>query len=269
MDEMDVEISWPTEQVAQITLNQPERLNALDVSMVDGIRDSLLSLGADERCRVIVLTGAGRGFCAGMNIKASVERDDASSAPASVADRLTGQERFASMIRAARGIRQPVIAAVNGAAAGAGFALTLACDVRLASESASFHVAAVKIGLSAGECGISYHLPRAIGTARAFEVMLTGRPIRAEEAERIGLVSQVVAQDQVVPTALEVAEAICANSPFAIWQTKQIMWQNLAASFDQAIELENRTQILAVGTDDFAEATRAFVEKRPPVFRGR
>ena len=130
-------------------------------------------------------------------------------------------------------------------------------------------MAAVKIGLSAGECGISYHLPRAIGTARAFEVMLTGRPIRAEEAERIGLVSQVVAQDQVVPTALEIADAICANSPFAIWQTKQVMWQNLAASFDQAIELENRTQILAVGTEDFAEATRAFVEKRPPVFRGR
>lgn len=266
---MDVEISWPAEQVAQITLNQPERLNALDESMVDGIRDSLLSLGADPRCRVIVLTGAGRGFCAGMNIKASVERSDGAAQAPSVADRLTGQERFASMIRAARSIRQPVIAAVNGAAAGAGFALTLACDVRIAAESSSFHVAAVKIGLSAGECGISYHLPRAIGTARAFEVMLTGRPIKAEEAERIGLVSQVVPTDRVVDVAMEVAEAICANSPFAIWQTKQVMWQNLAASFDQAIELENRTQILAVGTEDFAEATRAFVEKRPPEFRGR
>lgn len=265
---MDVEISWPAEQVAQITLNQPERLNALDEAMVDAIRDSVLALGADPRCRVIVLTGAGRGFCAGMNIKASVEKGG-SGAPATVADRLTGQERFASMIRAIRSVRQPVVAAVNGAAAGAGFALTLASDVRIASDSASFHVAAVKIGLSAGECGISYHLPRAIGTARAFEVMLTGRPIRADEAERIGLVSQVVAPEQVLPTALEVAAAICANSPFAVWQTKQVMWQNLAASFDQAIELENRTQILAVGTEDFAEATRAFVEKRPPEFTGR
>jgi enoyl-CoA hydratase len=129
-------------------------------------------------------------------------------------------------------------------------------------------VAAVKIGLSAGECGISYHLPRHIGTSRAFEHMLTGRPITATDAERYGLVSTVTADGEALDAALDIARDIARNSPFAVWQTKQVMWANIDAGFEGALALENRAQILAVHTDDAREAMRAFVEKRPPTFTG-
>jgi enoyl-CoA hydratase len=130
-------------------------------------------------------------------------------------------------------------------------------------------VGAVKIGLSAGECGISYLLPRLVGASRAFEVMLTGRPIQATEAERIGLVSQVVADDELLLAAITLAEGIVANAPFAVWMTKELMWTNLdASSFEAALSIENRTQMLAFATNDREEAVRAFLEKRPPVFVG-
>ncbi len=255
-------VTHPRQEVAVVTLNRPERLNALTTELVSAITTTLRELAADTTCRVIVITGAGRGFCAGLDL--SEPGDTTGGIPKAYA----GQETFSGMIEAVRAARQPVIAAVNGPVAGAGFGLTLACDVRLASETAKFHVAAVKIGLSSGECGISYHLPRHIGSARAFEIMLTGRPIDAQEADRIGLVSRVVAEGEVLNAALETADAICANSPFAVWMTKKVMWENLDASFDQAIALENRTQILAIGTRDAKEAMRAFVEKRQPTFTG-
>jgi enoyl-CoA hydratase len=173
------------------------------------------------------------------------------------------------MPRTIRGLDQAVIAAVNGPAAGAGLGIALAADVRVAASSATFHIAAVKIGLSAGECGISYHLPRHIGTSRAFELMLTGRPIDAAEADRIGLVSRLVPDGQAVAEALDIADAITANSPFAIRQTKAVMWANLDNGFQNALDLENRTQILAVLTEDANEAMRAFTQKRPPVFTGK
>jgi enoyl-CoA hydratase len=173
------------------------------------------------------------------------------------------------MIKTLRSLRQPVIAAVNGAAAGAGFALALGSDIRIAAQSARFHVAAVKLGLSGGECGMSYLLPRQIGSARALELLLTGRPIDAAEAERIGLVARVVPDEALIDAALEMAAAIVANSPLAIWLTKQVVWSNLdASSFESAIELENRTQVLASMSRDSVEAMRAFVEKRPAVFTG-
>jgi enoyl-CoA hydratase len=265
-DQPPLLLSWPRENVALVTLNRPDRLNALTLDLVDGIRRTILDLGADPRCRAIVLTGSGRGFCAGLDIGGYLTRDP--STMRGPGARLNNQERFAGMVRAMREIRQPVIAAVNGPAAGGGFGLALGADVRVASESARFHVAAVKIGLSAGECGISYHLPRYVGAARAFEIFLTGRPIDAAEAERIGLVTRVVPDELVVDAALELADAICSNSPFSIWMTKKVMWANLDADFDAAIELENRTQILAALTADSQEAMRAFVEKRSPVFAG-
>ena len=145
----------------------------------------------------------------------------------------------------------------------------LAADIRIAATSARFHVASVKIGLSGGECGISYHLPRHVGSARAFEILLTGRPFDATEADRIGLVTRVVPDAELLDAALELAAAIAENSPFSVWMTKKVMWQNLDATFDAALELENRTQILAVMTADAREAMHAFVEKRPPTFEGR
>jgi enoyl-CoA hydratase len=262
-----VVVSWPRPEVALVTLNRPDKLNALTLEMADTIRATFAELGRNAECRVIVLTGAGRAFCAGLDLGGFVERTEAdASGPVA---RYDLQERFAGMIRAARAVPQPVIAAVNGAAAGAGFALTLAADVRVASQSATFHVAAVKLGLSAGECGISYHLPRYVGTARAFEIMLTGRPFDAAEADRIGLVTRVVPDGEVIDAALETAEAITTNSPFGVTMTKKIMWSNLDATFDAAMELENRTQILAVFTHDSGEAIQAFLEKRPARYEGR
>jgi len=261
-------LDWPAPQVARIHLNRPDRLNALLPEMVVQLRERLLALDAEvEGCRVVVLTGSGRGFCAGLDLVAAVERNGVAT---SIPEHLRSQEHFAGMIQAIRSIRQPVIAAVNGPAAGAGMGLALAADIRLATPDAQFHVAAVKIGLSAGECGISYFLPRLIGAGRAFEVMLTGRPVKADEAERIGLVTRVVPDDELQGAALETAAAIIANSPFGIWMTKTLMYPNLDAdSLDEAIALENRTQILAVTTGDSREAMSAFVDKRKPQYRGK
>jgi enoyl-CoA hydratase len=182
-DESPVLVDWLQPEIAVVRLNRPHRLNALTPDMVDLFDATLRDLSANVDCRVVVVvTGTGRGFCAGLDLGDMVEQDRIDE---SIGHVLRTQERFAAIVRATRGLRQPVIAAVNGAAAGAGLALVLGCDIRLAAESAAFYVAAVKIGLSAGECGISYHLPRLVGSSRAFEIMLTGRPVRAEEALRI------------------------------------------------------------------------------------
>jgi enoyl-CoA hydratase len=262
-----VQIEWPRPGVALLRLNRPDRLNALSPGLVAAIPEALTTVASARECRVIILTGSGRGFCAGLDLHATASSGDGlGSGPAR---RLEGQERFAAMIHTLRSLRQPVIAAVNGAAAGAGFALALGSDIRIAATSARFHVAAVKLGLSGGECGMSYLLPRYLGAARAFELLLTGRPFDAAEAERIGLVARVVADDALIDAALDMAESIVANSPLAMWLTKQVVWANLdASSFENAIELENRTQVLASMSGDSAEAMRAFVEKRPAVFSG-
>jgi len=165
---------------------------------------------------------------------------------------------------------QIVIAAVNGPCAGAGMALAMAADIRIASRDARFLNAAVRLGLSAGETGMSYMLPRLIGAARAFEILVTGRSVDAAEAERIGLVVSVTDSDDLVDEAVAMAGRIVLNSPFSISHTKRVFWENLhAPSFQAALELENRTQILASMTDDYKEATAAFTEKRPPQFKGR
>jgi enoyl-CoA hydratase len=190
--------------------------------------------------------------------------------PPGVVDYITGQELFAGMVRRLRALDKVVIAAVNGAAVGAGFALTLGADIRVAARSASFHIGAVRIGLTAGECGISYHLPRLVGASRAFELMLTGRPLPADEAERIGLVSALVDDAELMPKALEIAGSVLRNSPYSTRHTKQLMWANLdAPSLDAALEIENRAQVLALMTADFKEASAAFAAKRAPVFTGR
>jgi enoyl-CoA hydratase len=164
---------------------------------------------------------------------------------------------------------QVVIAAVNGPAVGAGMALALSSDVRFVVPKARFLVAAVRIGLSAGESGVSYLLPRLIGASRAFDILLTGREIGAEEAERIGLARAIVEPEALLDEAIGYARMVLANSPFSIAHTKRLMWDNLDQSYGQAIELENRTQILATTTHDYGEAVAAFVGKRPPRFEGR
>jgi enoyl-CoA hydratase/carnithine racemase len=262
----DVVVDWPTKEFAVITLNRPARLNALTHHTVESLSEALLKVGATATCRCIILTGAGRAFCAGMDILSTLESDITRG---SSSELMREQERFARIMRIIRDLRQPVIAAVNGVAAGAGMGLALAADLRVLSPAAEFHVAAVKIGLSAGECGISYHLPRYIGASLAFEYMLTGRPIGADDAVRIGLANQVTGDAVVVDAALALAREISKNSPFAVWQTKSVMWTNIDNSFNSAIELENHVQIVAVVSADAAEAMAAFSEKRPAVFTDR
>ena len=265
-EEPTVTVERPRDGVAVVRFNRPERLNALVPEMVDRFAEQVRAAGSDRSVRAIIVTGAGRGFCAGLDITAFVGRDGVERTSV---DRFDNQERFAAMVRAVRSVEQPVIAAVNGPVAGAGLGVALGADIRVAADSAVFHVAAVKIGLSAGECGISWHLPRLIGMSRAMEIMLTGRPVQADEAERIGLVSRVVPAEQVLEAAMETAAAIAANSPFAVRMTKRVAWTNLGLTLEDALEMENRTQILAVTTDDSREAMRAFAEKRAAVYTGR
>lgn len=254
--------------LAVVRLNRPDRLNALSQEAVFALTETLEAIARDASLRVIILTGEGRGFCAGWDLKSKLQGED-NGAP-SVADLYAGQERFDGMVRRIRALDKVVIAAVNGVAVGAGLALSLASDIRVAARSASFHIGAVRIGLTSGECGISYHLPRLIGAARAFELMLTGRPIDADEAERIGLVSTVVDDAALLERAIGMATDILRNSPYSIKHTKRLMWANLeAASLDAALELENHAQVLALMTEDFTEASTAFAEKRAPRFTGR
>jgi enoyl-CoA hydratase len=262
----DLQLERTDEGIATLTLNRPDRLNALTWEMIDALHATLAEIGEDRSIRVLVLTGAGRGFCAGLDIK---QRDDAVGSDDDVLTVFRRQEKVAGLALALRNLPQPVIAAVNGPAAGGGLALALACDVRLGSPAARFNVAFVRIGLSGGDVGVSHLLPRIVGLGAASELMLTGRPVDAEEALRIGLVNRVVDADGLLAAAAGLAREIAANSPFGVWMTKQVLHRNVdAPSLEAAIEMENRTQVLATRTEDSREAMAAFREKRPAQFSG-
>lgn len=252
--------------IGVITLCRPEAANAMTLPMVDELRATLARIELDRSIRVVVLAAQGKVFCAGLDLK-EIRGEGAPSDPIGLMDL---QERFAGLMQAVAQARFPVIAAVGGAAVGAGMGLALAADIRLAGPSARFLVGAVKIGLSAGECGISYHLPRLIGAGRAYEIMLTGRPVNAEEAVAIGLASAGQGDMEVVDQAIAMARMVADNSDYAIKHTKQVMRANLdAPSLGTAIELENHVQCVALLTEDFREACAAFEQKRPPKFAGR
>lgn len=254
--------------LAILRLDRASRLNAMDFDGLKYLSAALDELSSDAAIRVIIITGNGAGFCAGLDLKSVLNADG--QLALNVPQAYALQERFEGVVRRLRISGKTVIAAVNGVAVGAGFALALGADIRIAASIAAFHIGAVKIGLTAGECGISYHLPRMIGASRAFEVMLTGRPIDAIEAERIGLVAAVVEPDVLMDRALECARQVLRNSPYATLHTKRVMWANLdAAGLEAALELENHAQVLALMTEDFAKAAQAFVEKRPALFCGR
>lgn len=264
-----VEISEPQVGVRLLTLNRPDRLNAMNATLIEELHDALAEIAIDRSCRVVVLTGAGRGFCAGLDLTGYGDPPGADGTDR-VHDGFATQRHIASLVPQLRAMPQPVIAAVNGPAAGGGLALALASDVRIASVSARFNVAFVRIGLSGCDIGVSWLLPRLIGASRAWELMLTGRIIDAARADEIGLVSRVVPDSELLPAALEVAAEIAANSPYGVAQTKEVMWSQLEiGSLQAGIDLENRTQILASQTGQLREAMAAFLEKRPPSFEGR
>ena len=267
--EEELLIDRPKPEILRITLNRPDTLNALTWEMVFKLNETLDALLEDTTTRVVIVTGSGRGFCSGQDMRKAQERVEQGTGHFSVPGRFASQVRFGGMVQRMARIPQPVICAVNGVAAGAGMAIALGADIRIGTPATRFLVAAIRIGLGAGESGISYWLPRWIGAGRAFEVMLTGRPIEVQEALDTGLLVRMVEQEQLQQAALEQAEAILANAPFAVAQTKRMMRRNLdAGSLDIALDVENPTQILTSSTEDYREAVAAFNEKRPPVFKG-
>jgi enoyl-CoA hydratase len=253
----------PAPGVRVLTLDRPHRLNAMSAELIIDLHRAIDDIALDEGCRVVVLTGAGRGFCAGLDLK---ERPSSrpGAADASPQSRMNVQQVIASLVPKLRNLRQPVIAAVNGPASGGGLALALAADIRIAAASATFNSAFVRIGLSGCDIGVSWLLPRLIGAGRSHELLLTGRLVDAAEADRIGLVNRVVPDGEVLDAALATAAQITANSPMGVWMTKEVAWSQLEiGSLQAGIDLENRTQIMTTFTRDHREQISAFLEKRP------
>jgi enoyl-CoA hydratase/carnithine racemase len=248
--------------IVVVTLNRPARLNALTFEMFGEIERLCSTLEGDPSNRVMILTGAGRGFCAGLDL--DCVSDLAAMSPQEM---LQGQEHWARSVTALRSIGIPVIAAVNGPAAGAGLSLALAADFRIASEKAQFNAAFVRIGLSGGDLGTSWALPRIVGLGHAYEFLLTGASIDSDEALRIGLVNHLFSAETLMKEVINLAKNIVKNSPWGVRLTKQVIQQNVdATSLQAAIELENRNQVLATRTHDMTEALSAFREKREPTF---
>lgn len=264
-DTTTLTIERPRPGVVLATLNRPTRLNALTTEMFHEIHDLARELSTDATARVLVLTGAGRGFCAGLDLELADTLPDMTTTEMTV-----HQEGWAAAVAGLAETAIPVIAAVNSPASGAGFSVAMAADLRVAAESARFNAAFVRIGLSGGDCGISWTLPRVVGLGLTYELLLTGRFVDAAEALRIGLVNDVVPDGDVVDRALELAEQIAANSPLGVRMTKQIVRTNIdAGSLRAAVELENRSQVLTSRTEDMREALAAFRERRAPRYTGR
>jgi enoyl-CoA hydratase len=259
---LGVSLEHPEPLIALLRLDRPKQLNALTDAMVAEIGRLLDVVSADHKIRVLILTGAGRGFCSGFDLSLAAQAPNQAELGETTAWMLR-QEAFGGLVTRLRALRQPVIAAVNGTANGAGFGLALACEIRIAARSAAFNAAFVKVGMSSCDIGVSWLLPRCIGLSRAFEIMLTGRMVDAAEAERIGLVSQTVANEDLMPRAMDMARSIAANSAFGVWTTKRGVWANAeTGSLQAAIELENRTQGLARTTGELTRAAEALLARR-------
>jgi len=251
--------------IATLTLNRPERLNALGDTLREDLQDAVTRASEDPDVRVMIVTGAGKGFCSGGDVKAMSERK-ASGAGRPLMEKVApGRDRT---VLALRDAPKPIIAAVNGAAAGAGFNLALCCDIRLASTAAKFSQAFVKRGLHP-DWGGTYFLPRIVGTAKACELIFTGAIIDADEALKLGIVSAVHPPEELMPAALALARRIADGPPIAIRLAKRGIYHNLECDLRQALEYETFAQNVCFDTEDATEGIRAFVEKRAPSFRGR
>ena len=251
--------------IATLTLNRPERMNALGDTLREDLLDAITRTAADPEVRVAIITGSGKAFCAGGDVKAMNEAK-ATGRERPLLDKIA-PSRDRTLL-AMRDAPQPIIAAVNGAAAGAGMNLALACDIRLASTAAKFAQAFVRRGLHP-DWGGTYFLPRTVGMARAAELIFTGDVIDAGEALRIGLVSRVLSPEELMPAALELARKIAAGPPIAIRLAKRALDRNAESDLRSALEFETFAQNACFDTEDAREGIRAFVEKRAPVFRGR
>ena len=264
-----------------LTLNRPDKLNAVSFQMIEDLHSILDHLMINLDCRVVLLKAEGRAFSAGLDLKESTVLQ-LKKKPQELKDRffyfntpekdiikgkLYAQWYTSEIIIKMRKISQPIIALVNGAASGLGFAYTLASDVRIASDKARFSNAFINVGFSGSDMASSYHLPRLIGMSRAAEILYTGRLIKAEEADKIGLVSKVVPEEELLNEGLKLAEEMLTKSPLGLRMTKQaINLSQNSPSIDTIIELENRAQMLCSSSNDLTEAVQAFFEKRKPKY---
>jgi enoyl-CoA hydratase len=254
-----LDLAFPCEHVTTIRLARPDALNALNYMLVGELHDALDLVGADDRCRVVVLTGSGRGFCAGLDLR------DFGTPPQVGEHRhrhagVSAQGFLANLTQHLHDTPQVVIAAINGAAYGGGLAIAAACDIRLAAPSATFCSAFIRTGLTGTDVGITYFLPRLIGASAAFDLILSGRTIDAAEALRLQLVSRVV--DDVEAAAVELATTISRYTAFGLRRTKEVLWHNLEApSLAAAIAMENRNQELAVHDPEVIEYMRNYADR--------
>jgi enoyl-CoA hydratase len=262
-----VEVSQPRPHVTQITLNRPERMNAMSFETIVPLREALAEVGHDNDTWVVVLTGNGAGFCSGLDL------ESAGVPPHS--DGLTfsrlaihAMEYFSDLITQLRKLPQPVIGAINGPAVGGGMCLSMGTDIRLAAASAYWRAAGINNGLGAIELGLSWTLTRAIGSSRAFEICLSGRDVDAEEAERIGMVSRTVADADLLDETYALAERICGFSTHGVSLSKRVLWSALeVGSLEAALDLENRNQLLVrLTTQNLEEYIRARRDGRTPVY---
>jgi len=246
-----------------LTLNRPEALNAMSRTMMLELQDYFGELYTDYSVRVVVLRGAGRGFCAGLDLK-----EDRSGESGGVVTGLRVQRRVSEIVMRMRRAPQPIISLIHGPASGGGFALALASDIRIAGPKARMNAAFIRIGLSACDVGVSYFLPRLVGSALASELLLTGRFIDAARAEKVGLVSAVVPEDEIVAAGRAMAGEIIANSPVGVRLTKECLNMSVdAGGLEAVIAMEDRQQILTSTTGDMREGVAAFMEKRSPQYR--
>lgn len=252
-------------QIEIATLNRPTRLNALSEGLVEELNDYFGGLAARPAVRVVILRGAGRGFCAGLDIQ-----EDRSSDETPVLRTLRTQTSIGNIYRKMRACPQPIIALGHGAAAGGGLSLMLAADVRYAAPGFRCNAAYIRIGLGGCDMASSYFLPRLVGASLASEMILTGRFIDAERALSAGLVSEIVAEDELLDRGLALAEEMLATSPWGLRLSKQALNLNIdAQSLDAAMAIEDRQQVILSATEDHKEALAAFLGKRPPAYRER
>ncbi len=267
MTEPLVLVDRPQPHTAVVTLNRPERLNAMSIDLVIELHDRLEEVGDDNDTWVIVVTGAGRAFCSGLDLKdyGLIPNIDGLSV-GRIAQR--SMRYYSRLVPLLRRLPQPVIAAVNGPAYGGGMCLSLGAELRVAGRSAVFNSTGIVNGLTSTELGVSWLLPRLIGSAHANDMLFTGRRVDAEDAYRMGLVSRVVDDDAVLAEALDIAGEMCRFSPYGLAMTKDITWVNLEnPSLESAIEIEDRNQLMLGFTDNLPEAIRAFDDGRRPEYR--
>ena len=264
-----VELTSADTGVLQVTLRRPEALNAMNYAMVKDFLAVLDDLESAGDCRAVIVTGEGRAFCAGFDLRGYGD-DDRVAEQGGIRGLLTRQEEIAAIPVRLHQLPVPVIAAVNGAAAGAGLSLAAACDIRLAARGAVFCAAFLRAGFTACDLGSSWLLPRIVGTGRAHELMLTARRFDAAEALRIGLVTDVTEPESLLELALATAAQIRLNPPLSVALSKKGMWTALETpSLAASVELENRQQVLSALTEDQPEAALSFLEKRPPKYANR